>query len=152
MASRSIWQDLEAPASICQHLAASGLAASGGIWDHLQHLGASGSIWEHPAASGSIWRHLAASDSIWQHLGSSGNIWQRLHKRLRIAYEPTLWSAHGDAKLDNKKNLQHLLRTRLIQLQTRDPAMVSRWIGVLVVHVTLAPLGAPLVAQAVSVQ
>ena len=72
VASASIW-----------HLAASGLAASGSIWDHLWHLGSSGSIWEHLAASGGIWQHLnwqhpAASGILRQHLAASGGIWQHL--------------------------------------------------------------------------
>ena len=36
------------------HLAASGLAASGSIWDPVE---ASGSIWHHLQASGTIWAH-----------------------------------------------------------------------------------------------
>ena len=72
---------------------------AGSIWDHLWHLGSSGSVWGHLEASGSIWQHLAASGlaasgsirqaleppatfgslatsgSIWQHLAASGTIW-----------------------------------------------------------------------------
>ena len=82
VASASIW-----------HLAASGLAASGSIWDHLgssvpseiiwQHLGAPGIIWRHLAASelaasGGIWDPPAASGSIWDPLAASGSIWHHL--------------------------------------------------------------------------
>ena len=81
------------------HLAASGLAASGSIWDHLCHLGSSGSIWEHLASSGGIWQHLswqhlAASGILRHHLAASGSIWHHLgclaerSKLCRLEIEP----------------------------------------------------------------
>ena len=95
LASASIWhylgpsggirEHLAASGSTCiwQHLAASGLTASGitcGIWDALAALR---STWPQLKASRSIWHQLAASGNIWQHLAPyhlepSGTIWQHL--------------------------------------------------------------------------
>merc|ERR1712091_809578 len=61
-----IW---EASGGSGKHLEASGkhLEASGNIWRHL------GSIWKHPDASG---KHLEASGRHLEHLKASGSIWE----------------------------------------------------------------------------
>lgn len=107
--SGCIWPHLEATWTY--------LRASGRIWKHPWHVGASGSIHKHVGTSGSVHKHLEAGQKMTMNFGASGSIWERLGESESICL-------HLNSVLGACQRLQPFLQHRKIKV------IVLEWVQI----------------------